>query len=144
MDEMDRRIVGLLRQNSRMSSSDIGKTVHLSIPAVTERIRKLEQQGVIEQFTVRLNPKALGRYCTVFIFVIVQGYEEIEQFRQLIIQSEYVLECHHIAGEYDYLLKVALPDIEALEQFISQTLKATYGVIKTNTIFSLSQLKNEL
>ncbi|WP_322907015.1 Lrp/AsnC family transcriptional regulator [Paenibacillus campi] len=144
MDELDRRIVELLRRNGRMSSSDIGKEIHLSVPAVTERIRKLEQQGVIEQFTVRLNPKALGRYCTVFILVNVQGYEETEQFRRAIIQSEYVLECNHIAGEYDYLLKVALPDIEALEHFISRTLKATYGVIRTNTIFSLSQLKADL
>lgn len=141
MDELDRRIIELLQQNSRMTSSDMSKEIHLSVPAIAERIRKLEQNGVIDQFTIKLNRQAVGQHCLVYIFVMIQGSEHIESFRQMIIEAPEVLECNHIAGEYDYVLKVALPHVQALETFISTTLKSNRYVTRTNTVFILSTLK---
>ncbi|MFD2875545.1 Lrp/AsnC family transcriptional regulator [Paenibacillus rhizoplanae] len=68
---------------------------------------------------------------------------DTQGFRESIIQSQEVLECHHISGEYDYLLKVALADLSGVETFITQTLKARYSIVRSNTIFSLSALKEE-
>ncbi|MFB5760893.1 Lrp/AsnC family transcriptional regulator [Paenibacillus medicaginis] len=143
MDATDQRILEMLQRNSRMTSSEISKTIHLSVPAVAERIRKLESSGIIDRFTVKLNRHTLGQHCLAYIFVVIQGNEETHQFKTKIIESEYVLECHHTAGEYDYLLKVSLPDIQSLEQFITDILKNKHSVIRTNTVFVLSTLKDE-
>lgn len=69
MDDIDLQILELLKRNSRMTSSDISKLIHLSIPSIAERIRKLERNGVIAQFTVKLDRKAMGKNCVVYIFL---------------------------------------------------------------------------
>ncbi|MEK3713135.1 Lrp/AsnC family transcriptional regulator [Paenibacillus sp. FSL R7-0333] len=143
MDDIDLQILELLKRNSRMTSSDISKLIHLSIPSIAERIRKLERNGVIAQFTVKLDRKAMGKNCVVYIFLQLSNSVETQDFREGIIQSDEVLECHHISGEYDYLLKVALADISGVETFITHTLKARYSIVRSNTIFSLSALKEE-
>ncbi|WP_258959240.1 Lrp/AsnC ligand binding domain-containing protein [Paenibacillus tyrfis] len=79
-----------------------------------------------------------------FIFVNIDQTEHIEEFRKSIVQCSSVLECHHVAGEYDYLLKVLVEDTRALEHFISNTLKNIKGVLKSNTIISLSSLKENI
>ncbi|MFC3747204.1 Lrp/AsnC family transcriptional regulator [Paenibacillus sp. GCM10012306] len=143
MDEIDLQILEMLKSNGRMTSSEISKVIHLSVPAITERIRKLEKNGVIDQFTVKLNRKAIGQNFVVFIFVQLHGSAETQKFRENIIQSPLVLECHHISGEYDYLLKVGLADLSEMEEFITHTLKANHDVVRSNTIFILSSLKEE-
>ncbi|MEK3771942.1 Lrp/AsnC family transcriptional regulator [Paenibacillus sp. FSL R5-0887] len=143
MDDIDLQILELLKSNGRMTSSEISKIVHLSVPSITERIRKLENNGVIDQFTVKLNRKAIGQTLLVYIFVQLHGSVETQHFRTTIIQSPLVLECHHISGEYDYLLKVGLPDLSELEGFITHTLKANHDIVRSNTVFILSTLKEE-
>lgn len=98
MDDIDLQILELLKSNGRMTSSEISKIVHLSVPSITERIRKLENSGVIDQFTVKVNRKAIGQNLVVYIFVQLHGSVETEHFRKTIIQSPLVLECHHISG----------------------------------------------
>ncbi|MEC0329963.1 Lrp/AsnC family transcriptional regulator [Paenibacillus macerans] len=143
MDETDLQILRILKANSRTTSSDISKMIHLSVPSIAERIRKLENNGVIDQFTVKLNRRAIGQHCIVYIFVQLNGSAETQKFREAIVQSEHVLECHHTSGEYDYLLKVALAEISELEGFIMHTLKANHNIVRSNTVFILSTLKEE-
>ncbi|AIQ33459.1 Lrp/AsnC family transcriptional regulator [Paenibacillus sp. FSL R5-0345] len=143
MDDIDLQILELLKSNGRMTSSEISKIVHLSVPSITERIRKLENSGVIDQFTIKVNRKAIGQNLVVYIFVQLHGSVETEHFRKTIIQSPLVLECHHISGEYDYLLKVGLMDLSQLEEFITHTLKANHDIVRSNTVFTLSTLKEE-
>lgn len=144
MDLIDEQIVGLLRENGRMTSSDISKHIHLSVPAVSERIRKLEESGVIERFTVKLNREQVGQYLVAFIMVQLEKPEHIEGFREAILQTKSILECHHIAGSYDYMLKVALKGTGELERLIADTIKRVPGVAKTNTMIVLSTMKEEL
>ncbi len=144
MDEIDEKIIHLLKQNSRMTSSEISKHAHLSIPAVAERIRKLEERGVIERFTVKLNREELGLTLVAFVFVVLDKTEHISGFKEAIARSEHVLECHHVAGEYDYLLKVAVAGTKGLEALITNTVKGIAGVVKTSTIVTLSTWKEEL
>lgn len=144
MDRVDEEILRLLKQNWRMTSSEISKRVHLSVPAVAERIRKLEDSGMIERFTVRLNREQTGLHLLAFIMVELERPEHIVGFRERILATDSVLECHHMAGSYDYLLKVALPGTRELEQLISQTIKQIEGVAKTNTMIVLSTMKEEM
>lgn len=144
MDVIDLSILNELRENGRASATEISKRVNLSIPAVTERIRKLEQTGVIEQYTVRINRRKMEKRLLVFIMVNIDQTEHIDGFRELIVKHSCVMECHHLAGAYDYLLKVATEDTEALEDFLTNVLKKIPGVSSSNTFITLKTLKEEI
>lgn len=144
MDEIDSRILDALKENGRATASEISKKVSLSIPAVAERIRKLEQSGIIQQYTVRLDQKAQGYSLMAFILVNLDCSEHTDQFRAQIVRERNVLECHHIAGPNDYLLKVLVADTDELEHFISHVLKKMKGVVSSNTFIRMSTLKEEM
>ena len=144
MDSIDYAILDELKDNGKVSASGISKKVNLSIPAVAERIRKLENGNVIEKYTVKINRKQVDKCLLAFIFVNVDGTDNIENFRKIIIEQNCVLECHHVAGNYDYLLKVAVKDTQDLEIFLSDTLKKIKGVSNSNTIITLMTLKEEI
>ena len=144
MDEIDVKILDLLKENGRATASEIGKAVSLSVPAVAERIRKLELFDVIEQYTVRVNQKAMGYHLLAFLHVNIDTTENIEGFRAKIVQERCVLECHHIAGPNDYLLKVLVRDTDELEHFISGVLKKIKGVVSSSTFIRLWTLKEEI
>lgn len=143
MDAMDEAILKELKQNARASASEIGRRVKLSTPAVAERIRKMEASGLIERYTVKLNRARTGKPLLAFILVGLGGTEPIHGFREAVTRQPCVLECHHVAGAHDYLLKVAAEDMQGLETFISKTLKTIPGVASTNTMISLLTLKEE-
>ncbi|MCH5138794.1 Lrp/AsnC family transcriptional regulator [Clostridiaceae bacterium UIB06] len=144
MDSIDFKIIDALKENSRSSTSEISKRVSLSIPAVAERIRKMEEGNIIEKYTIKVNRDKMNYKLLAFIFVNIDRSENIENFRKSIIQYSSVLECHHVAGEYDYLLKVLVEDTKALEYFVSNMLKKIKGVVKSNTIIALSSLKENI
>ncbi len=102
MDSIDRKIIELLKMNSRITSSEISRQIHLSVPAVSERIRKLEEGGIIQRFTVKLNREKSGILLVAFIMVQLEKPEHIPVFKELVLKDTRVLECHHIAGGYDY------------------------------------------
>jgi Lrp/AsnC family transcriptional regulator, leucine-responsive regulatory protein len=144
MDAIDIAILDALKQNARASASEIGKRVSLSVPAAAERIRKLERAGIIAGYTVRVDREKTGHALLAFLLVRVGGTENVKAFRKEIVRHDCVLECHHVTGAYDYLLKVAAEDVRALESFISGTLKGVKGVLDTNTMISLHTLKEEI
>jgi len=144
MDAVDKVILGELAQNARASASEISKIAGLSVPAVAQRIRKLEQAGIIRRYTVRVDREKTGYALLAFILVRVGGTENTKAFRGAITRHGCVLECHHVTGAYDYLLKVAAEDMRALEGFITKNLKAVKGVLDTNTMVSLKTLKEEI
>ena len=140
MDAIDLKILRLLKGNSRTTNSEIGKQVSLSLPAVSERIRKLEESDVIRRYTIKLNRERFQLNLLAFIFVTLDQKEKAELFRETVRNCDSILECHHITGEYDYLLKVAVKDTTELESLIS-ALKRSTGVARTNTIVTLSTQK---
>lgn len=144
MDVTDIKILGILKKNGRATASEISKRVNLSIPAVSERIRKLEESEIIEKYTVKINRENTNKKLMAFIFVNIDKTENVEGFRDNIVKQSSVLECHHMAGEYDYLLKVLVEDSKSLESFITGTLKKIKGVNKSNTIIVLSSLKEDI
>jgi len=144
MDTIDLKILKILKNNSRTTSSEISKKVMLSVPAVSERIRKLEEERVISQFTLKLNRKKFDLNLLAYVFVSIDKAENIGNFREMVLQNDWVLECHHLAGDYDYLLKVLVENTDKLEIFISHILKKTMGVAKTNVQIALSTVKEDL
>lgn len=143
VDIIDAKILEVLKLNGRSTASDISKQVNLSIPAVSERIRKLEEADVIEQYTVKINREKMGLKLLAIIFVNIDHAANIQKFREAIVPFPEVMECHHMAGEYDYMLKVLVEDTAQLEAFLSEQLKSIQGVRSSNTLIVLSTLKEK-
>jgi Lrp/AsnC family leucine-responsive transcriptional regulator len=142
MDDTDRAILRALTANGRATASEIGREGNLSVPATAARIRKLEEAGVLLKYTVRLNREKTGRNLLAFLLIGVRS-DCIDAFRSSVVLFPNVLECHHIAGEYDYLIKAAARDTAELEEFLS-ALKKMEGILRSNTIITLATLKEEL
>lgn len=143
MDAFDTKILKLLVQNSRISGADIARKVNLSLPAVTERLRKLAKSGVIDKYTVQLNRQQLQLHLLAFINVWVDHTKSTPVKEQLIALDE-VLECHHVAGDCDLLLKVLVKDTTALEELLINKIKHIKAVTRTSTTIILSSYKEDI
>lgn len=141
MDELNRQILGFLTENGRMTASDIAQRVNLSVPAVGERIRKLESQGFIRGYTALLDPDKMDRHLTAIMMVGMERPRYNEGFVKQIMSERDVLECHYLTGDFDYALKIVTCDTQSLEQLLNR-LKSVPGVQKTRTTVVLSTIKN--
>jgi Lrp/AsnC family leucine-responsive transcriptional regulator len=140
LDPVDRRILRLLREDGRMSHSAIAKAVGLSGPAVHERVRKLEQRGVIAGYSVVLDPDELGRPHAAFVMVTLSEGDEFagdEPIVARICEEPDVLEFHRIAGEDCYLIKVRTATNKDLERLLRR-IRSIRGVARTRTTIVLS------
>ncbi len=141
MDKMDRQILQALQANGRATASEIARQVSLSVPAVSERMRKLEEAGVILGYAARLDQAMLGRGLMAFILVLLSDSKWVDGFRDAVTRLDAVAECHHIAGEYDYLLKTRTADTKELEGLL-RDIKRIRGVARTNTVIALATIKD--
>ncbi|MFZ5824623.1 MAG: Lrp/AsnC family transcriptional regulator [Bacillota bacterium] len=141
MDSIDRIILQRLAANGRLPWSELGKEVGLTAPSVAERVQKLERSGVITGYAALLSPEGLGLDLTAFIAVTVERPELCAPFLAAVHEMDEVLECHHVAGDDSYLLKVRTPSTRSLERLISDGLKRLPGVTRTRTTIVLSTAK---
>lgn len=143
LDDRDRTVLQQLQDNARISNAALARQVELSPPGLQKRLRKLEQKGVIEGYVTLVNREALGYDMLCFVQVTLQRHEPqaIERFRSLVQTLPEVLECHHITGEYDYLLKVVVYNRKHLERFLMETLTPIPGMDKIRTSLVLSEIK---
>ena len=140
LDRIDTQLLALLQDNGRISQHDLAKAVGLSAPAVAERLRKLEDRGIIRQFTAILDAKKLGWDITAFIFVGISGSKFFGEFRQRVEDTPQVVECHSITGQGSHLLKIRAENTAALEALLAE-IQAWQGVQWTTTSIVLSTLK---
>ena len=141
LDGKDKKILSLLQGDARIPSVEIARQVGMAPSAIHERIKKLEQAGVISGYETRLDPKALGLNLIAFIFVkTVGGVGEWSTGEQLAKMPE-VQEVHSIAGEDCYLVKVRVRDPEALGQLLRERLGKIKTIVNTNSVVVLSTLK---
>ena len=117
MDAIDKKILELLQDNGRMTVKEITQTISLTAPAVSERIKRLEKDGVIEGYTAIVNPRKMGRAVHAIINVSVQP-GDTEKLLNLVNNEPMVIECHHVTGAYSYLVKVDATEINELEKLI--------------------------
>ena len=143
LDAKGRKILALVQRDGKMSQAVIAKHVGLSTAAVNERLKKLEQAGVIRRVCAVLDPKALGMQVTAFIEVFIEHPRHEEPFLKRILELDEVQECHHITGEFSVLLKVRVRDMESLQKLIISQLNGAEGVRQTRTVMVLSTVKEE-
>ncbi len=140
LDEIDLRLLEMLQGHGRTSQHDLAQAVGLSSPAVGERIRKLEERGVIRGYTVLVDPRKLGRDVTAFIFVGINGSRFYTEFRERVMEHPEVLECHSITGQGSHVLKVRTASTSTLEGLLAEV-QAWPGVQWTTTSIVLSTMK---
>lgn len=136
----DRKICEILQEDARRSYAEIGAAVGLSVSTIAERIRKLQAAGVIRAWQVILDPAAAGCPVLAFLFVAIRGKGEEVAFRRSIQDWKEVLECHHITGDWSYLLKLRLADIAGLEA-VAQRLKNLPGFERSHSLIAMSSVK---
>ena len=137
IDHVDRHILSVLQENCKLSLAKIGERVGLSAPSVIERIKKLEEGGVIRGYTAILDARKLGKDITAFIGVSINHPKLIAKFETAIDGFEDIQECHHVTGEYTLLLKVKANNTSELEELIRR-IRSLEGVERTQTSVVLS------
>jgi Lrp/AsnC family leucine-responsive transcriptional regulator len=141
IDYTDAAILETLMRRGRITWSDLGAAVGLSAPAVAERVRRLEATGVIRGYQALLDAPALGYGLTAFVGVTLERTRHREPFLARIAEMPEVQECHHVAGDDDYLLKIRCRGTRELERIISEEIKGLDGIARTRTIVVLSTSK---
>jgi Lrp/AsnC family leucine-responsive transcriptional regulator len=141
MDAIDINILKLLKENSRISASEISSKINLSIPAVSDRLRKLDASGVIEKYTVIISNKKMNKNITVIMFVSLKNPNFTDKFVEFIQNENEIIECHYLTGDFDYALKIVTEDTETLEKILNE-IKLIKGVLRTKTVVTLSTIKN--
>jgi Lrp/AsnC family transcriptional regulator, leucine-responsive regulatory protein len=140
LDEIDVKILETLQKAGRTKRNDLAEVVGLSIPSVGERMRKLEEAGIILGYHARVDPKKLGRDITAYISVTVDSSKHFAQFIDHAISLEEVLECHAVTGEGSHLLKVRTTNTASLEKLLAK-IQSWSGVTRTQTSLVLSTSK---
>jgi Lrp/AsnC family leucine-responsive transcriptional regulator len=141
MDELDRKILEHIQHFGRSSYAEIGGAVGLSVSAVNERLKKLEKQGVIAGWTARVDPLAAGNGVLAFVYVLIERPEHEAAFQALVRTEPAIQECHHVASDWSYLLKVRAPSLLALEELVARKIKALPGIPRSQTVIVMSTTK---
>ncbi|MDX1613109.1 MAG: Lrp/AsnC family transcriptional regulator [Candidatus Promineifilaceae bacterium] len=143
LDQKDHTLLSHLQRDARITNTELARRVDLSPPGLQRRVRKLEAEGVIDRYVTLVNREALGFDMLCFIQVTLQRHEPeaIQQFKDLVQTMPEVLECFHITGEYDYLLKIVVRNRRHLEQFLVETLTPVPGMDKIRTSLVLREIK---
>ncbi|NJN97923.1 MAG: Lrp/AsnC family transcriptional regulator [Anaerolineales bacterium] len=143
LDDLDKTILQVLQTDGRVSNVELAHRISLSPPAVHARLKRLEQRGYIRQYVALLDRERFGYDMLCFIEVSLQLHqpEQVENFRQMMQQMPEVLECHHVTGEYDYLLKVVVRNRADLEHFVVKRLTPVPGIARIHTSLVLSEVK---
>jgi Lrp/AsnC family leucine-responsive transcriptional regulator len=137
MDDIDRQIVICLGEDCRRSLADIGGAVGLSTSAVNERIRRLSAAGVIRRFTVDADPEALGRGIAAFVFVGLAADADEAEFRAVAAGHPDIVECQHVTGGWNYLIKIRVGSLAGIETFLDE-FKRRRLIARSETMIALS------
>ena len=144
LDRVDRRILALLQGDGRMSNLALAQAVHLSPTAVLERVRRLVREKFILGYEAKLNPQKLGAALLVFIEVVLDrsSPDVFDQFKAAVSNRPEIMECHMVAGGFDYLLKTRVADMPAYREFLGSVLLSLPGVRETHTYAVMEEVKN--
>lgn len=144
LDKTDLRILRELQQDGRISNLKLAEEVHLSPTAVLERVKRLTRDGYILGYEARLNPEKLGAGLMVFVEVLLDRtvHDVMDNFRAAVHVRQEILECHLVAGGFDYLLKTRVADMRAYREFIGSVIWTLPGVRETRTYAVMEEVKN--
>lgn len=143
LDNVDFAILGCLKENARMTSSEIGKKINLSVSAVIERIKKLEKNEVIKGYTVTLNQEKMGNALVAIMEVSLEHPRYYEEFACMVRENDNIQSCYYRTGEFDFILNIYTDSADSLEQ-IHRNVMNMHGIQATKTHFVLKVVKNDL
>ena len=144
LDRIDRRLLARLQQDGRAAISQLAREVHLTVTPTLERVRRLESSGYIEGYFARLSPRRLGLGLLAYVEVSLDRTtpDAFERFKHAMLAHDEVMECHMVAGGFDYLLKVRVTDMESYRRFLGDRIAALRGVQQTHTYFVMEEVKS--
>ncbi|MNF23759.1 Leucine-responsive regulatory protein [compost metagenome] len=144
LDPTDKKLLYLLQNDTKKTTKELSLLLNLSVTAVYERIKKLEREGIIDKYVVLLNRTKIEKGFVVFCHLkLIQHTKAfIDQFENEVIQLKEVLECHHVSGDYDYILKIVVKDMDAYREFLVKKLTTLEHIGSTHSTFMISEVKN--
>ncbi|NVP58225.1 Lrp/AsnC ligand binding domain-containing protein [Mycoplana rhizolycopersici] len=145
LDKIDRRILTILQTDGRISNSDLAQRVGIPATSMSDRFKRLQRQGFITGFAARLDPILMGLDLLVFIEVLLDKTtpDVFEKFAQAVRKAPEVIECHMVAGGFDYLVKTRLTNMVAYRRFLGEVVLAWPGVCETRTYAVMEEIKND-
>lgn len=144
LDEVDKKILSILQEEGRITNARLAERIGISPSPTLERVKKLEQAGIIRKYVALVAPEKINKGTMALVHVSLAGHQldSLEHFIKRIKALPEVLECYHISGEDDFLLKVAVSGIEDYREFVVNRLTGIGGISKIRTSFVLDTVKN--
>jgi Lrp/AsnC family transcriptional regulator, leucine-responsive regulatory protein len=144
LDRVDRQLLTLLQSDGRLTVAELARTVNLTLTPCIERVRRLERDGFIEGYFARLNPRLLGQQLLAFTEVTLDHAtaDIFQRFKDTVMASDEIIECHMVAGGFDYLLKTRVADMEEYRRVLGDKIASIRGVRHTQTYFVLEEVKS--
>lgn len=145
LDSLDRKILQLLEQNARITNKELARQLELSITPVFERVKKLERRGYIKKYVAVLDHEKLDKSMVVFLHIKMQAHNH-ETIARLMAETQKldeVMECYHVTGDNDFLMKVLMPDMKAYEEFVLNKLTKISGIGNINSSIVMSTVKQK-
>jgi len=144
LDNIDKKLLKLLQQDSKRTTKELSLKLNLSVTAVYERIKKLEREGVISNYVVLLNRNKIQKGFVVFCHLKLMQHtkEFISQFEKEVVKLTEVLECFHVSGDYDYILKICVENMEEYREFMVTKLTSLQHIGSTHSTFMIGEVKN--
>lgn len=144
MDAIDKKLLALLQEDTKKTTKELSMILNLSVTAVYERIKKLEREGVIRNYVALLNRNKIEKAFVVFchLKLIQHTKDVIHTFENEVIRLDEVTECFHVSGDYDYILKVSVKDMDAYREFMVTKLTGLQHIGSTHSSFMIGEVKN--
>ncbi|HEY5689793.1 MAG TPA: Lrp/AsnC family transcriptional regulator [Yeosuana sp.] len=144
LDSIDKQILVLLQEDCKRTNKELSNKLNLSVTAIYERIKKLEKEGIINKYVALLKNEKIEKAFVAFchIKLIQHSQEYVMKFEREVANLSEVLECYHISGDYDYLLKVIVKDMEAFREFMVNKLTNINHIGSTHSMFVISEVKH--
>ena len=144
LDTIDKKLIGYLQQDAKKTTKELSFLLGLSKTAVYERIKKLERQQVITNYVALIDKEKVEKNFMVLCHVKLNQHlkNNILQFEKEILKLEEVLECHHVSGDYDYIIKVFVKNMDAYRKFLVEKLTVISGIGSTQSTFVINEVKN--
>jgi Lrp/AsnC family leucine-responsive transcriptional regulator len=143
-DNIDKKLLGFLQENTKKTTKELSSKLNLSVTAVFERIKKLEREGVIKKYVALLDRNKVEKAFVVFchIKLIQHSKDFVTTFESEVVKLKEVLECFHVSGDYDYILKVYVKDMEEYRDFMITKLTSLQYIGSTHSSFMIGEVKN--
>ena len=143
LDKIDMKIIQLLQLNARMSIADLADKVGLSATPIKERMRRLQDQGVITGYHAKVNPHLIGQGLLVFVEIKLKDKSAslFAEFKRDVLRISQIMECHLVSGEYDYLIKVRMTDIAAYRQMLGDILLQLPAILESRSYIVMEEVK---